>query len=314
MNDYFWLSFINLWEIRIKMEETWLNGGDLISEKEWIKETNSLKSKELIKDKLKAKKELKELLIKVIKRRVPNKKFGIFFSGGVDSSLIAVVCNELRVDFTCYTVGFQEGTKEPEDIIEAKKVAKKLGFKLKFKVFGLDEMEEIIKKTIKILKKVRKADVVNVGVGAVVLAGIELGKNERIDCFFSGLGSEEIFAGYERHTKVENINEECWKGLNEMWRRDLIRDFNLGKELGVVIRTPFLDKELIRYVMKVPGKWKLNNEEKKIILREVAEEWLGEFAWRKKKAAQYGSCFDKAISKLARKEGFRLKKEWLGKL
>ena len=66
--------------------------------------------------------------------------------------------------------------------------------------------------------------------------------------------------------------------------------------------------------MQLPGKWKLSEVEKKIILREVAEEFLGEFAWRKKKAAQYGSCFDKAIGKLAKQKGFKLKKDYLGSL
>ena len=60
--------------------------------------------------------------------------------------------------------------------------------------------------------------------------------------------------------------------------------------------------------------WKLTKEYKKVILREVAEEFLGEFAWRKKKAAQYGSCFDKAISKLAKKEGYEKKSDWLKSL
>ena len=36
-----------------------------------------------------------------------------------------------------------------------------------------------------------------------------------------------------------------------------------------------------------------------------------EFAFRKKKAAQYGSNFDKAILKLAKKNGFKYKKEYL---
>jgi len=71
---------------------------------------------------------------------------------------------------------------------------------------------------------------------------------------------------------------------------------------------------LISYAMKLPAEWKIIDGKKKVILREVAEEFLGEFAWRKKKAAQYGSCFDKAISKLAKKNGFNLKKEWLDSL
>ncbi|MEW5896555.1 MAG: asparagine synthase C-terminal domain-containing protein, partial [Nanoarchaeota archaeon] len=276
---------------------------------------------EIIEKKEEAKRNLKEKFISALKERLPAEKFGLFFSGGIDSTFIAAACKVLGKkpgkDFICYTVGFQEDTKEPEDVLEAKKIAKELGFKLKHRIYNLNEAEEIIKKTVKILKNVKKADVVNAGVGAVVLAAIELGKKDNLRYFFSGLGSEEIFAGYERHAKVKNVadvNEECWQGLKSMWGRDLVRDFHLAKELNVAIATPFLDKELIRYTMTIPGEWKIRDDVKKVILREVAEEFLGKFAWRKKKAAQYGSCFDKAISKLARRNGFKLKKEWLEKL
>ncbi len=291
--------------------ELWLKNNNLIPEEEWVKEINSLKSEELVNSKEKVKQELREKLISSVEKRIPDKKFGILFSGGVDSSLIAAVCKNLGSDFVCYVVGFQEDTKEPEDVVEAKKVAEKFGFELKVKVFNLKEAEEIIKKTVKVLQKAGKSDVVNVGVGSVVLAAIELGKKDNIDYFLGGLGSEEIFAGYERHVKVDDINSECWAGLKAMWSRDLVRDFNLGKELRVKIRTPFLDKELIEQAMKIPGEEKLNEKGNKVVLREVGEEFLGEFAWRKKKAAQYGSCFDKAIKKIARRKGFRLKKEWL---
>src|SRR3989338_2010006 len=129
-----------------------------------------------------------------------------------------------------------------------------------------------------------------------------------------GLGSEEIFAGYERHDRAKDINKECWQGLKQMWGRDLVRDFALAKSLGITVKTPFLDKELIKYAMMLPGSWKIVKDEKKVILREIAEEFLDRFAWRKKKAAQYGSCFDKAIGKLAKKNGFQFKKDYLESL
>ena len=194
-------------------------------------------------------------------------------------------------------------------------MAQKFNFDLRYKIFNLNEAEKIIKKTVGILKKVKRTDVVNVGVGAVVLAAIEMGKEENLKHFMGGLGSEEIFAGYERHTKVKDVQKECWWGLKMMWSRDLVRDFNLAKALKVSVRTPFLDEDLIKTAMQVPAKWKINREKKKIILREAAEEMgLGKMAWRKKKAAQYGSCFDKAIGKLARKKGFKLKKDYLNSL
>ncbi len=298
------------------MDELWKNQGKLIDKRSWGEIIDKLRSealgrREIITNKEEAKKKLKALLISAVKKRIPTVKFGIFFSGGVDSSLIAALCKSCGANFICYAVGFQEGTKEPEDILEAKKVAEALGFNLVYKKFNLSEAEEVIKKTASLLKKQNKNDVVNVGVGSVVLAAAELSKYSGLTYFFSGLGSEELFAGYERHSKCENINEECWQGLKQMWERDLVRDFNLAQALGISIATPFLDKELIEYAMNLPGEWKISAEEKKIILREVAEEFLGPFAWRKKKAAQYGSCFDKAIGKLARKNGFKLKKDYL---
>ncbi|MBW2963263.1 asparagine synthase C-terminal domain-containing protein [Candidatus Woesearchaeota archaeon] len=294
--------------------ELWLDNGNLIEEKKWIKKIDNLKTKE-ISNKESLKKDVKEKLTAAIEKRWPKQRFGILFSGGVDSSAIALISKQQGYDFTCLAVGFQDGTKLPDDIKEAKKVAQKFNFDLRYKIFNLKEAEEIIKKTVKILKKAKKTDVVNVGVGAVVLAAIEMGKEENIKHFMGGLGSEEIFAGYERHAGVKDVQEECWRGLKLMWGRDLVRDFNLAKVLKVVIRTPFLDEDLIKTAMQVPAKWKLTKDEKKIILREVADEMgLGEMAWRKKKAAQYGSCFDKAIGKLAKKNNFKLKKDYLNSL
>lgn len=295
------------------MPEIWEKEGGLIPAKEWDRLIESFKTKKEIITKTAAKEKLRDLIISSIKKRIPAKTFGILFSGGVDSSLIAALCKKEQANFICYTVGFQDKlTKEPEDIAEAKQVAKKLGFNLKYKIYDLKEAKEVITNTVEILKKVNKIDPVNVGVGVVVLAAITLAKKQGIDYFMSGLGSEELFAGYERHSKVVDVNEECWHGLREIWGRDLVRDFYLAKALNVKIKTPFLDEELIKFAMSLPGEWKLDEKEKKIILREVAQELLGEFAWRKKKAAQYGSGFDKAMIKLAKKEGYDKKSEWLG--
>jgi asparagine synthetase B (glutamine-hydrolysing) len=68
--------------------------------------------------------------------------------------------------------------------------------------------------------------------------------------------------------------------------------------------------------MSVSDKLKINEEFVKVVLREVSED-LGlskTIAWRKKRAAQYGSRLDKAIDKLAKREGFEFKKDYLDSL
>jgi len=257
--------------------------------------------------------ELKELVVDSVKKNIPNSRFGILFSGGVDSTTIAKVCKNLGKEFICYTAALSEnGMSEAEDLIYAKKVAKKLGFKLKVKTINVKETEKYIKKILKIIKE---PNVVKVGVALPFYVAYEIALKDKVKVMFSGLGSEELYAGYERHLKVKNINKECFNGLMQMYDRDLTRDVMVAKSLGIDLRVPFLEKELIEYSLRIPAKFKLNKEQNKIILREVAFELgLGDFAWRKKRAAQYGSKFDRAIGKLAKKNGFKYKKEYLESL
>ncbi len=286
----------------------WYIEEDLIPEEEWKKEISALKQNVSINDKKEILDFLKKELTYSIEKLLPKEKFGVLFSGGVDSTLIAFICKKLNKDFICYCVGL-EGS---EDLIAAKKTAKALGFSLKYKQLTLDEAEKIIKKTVKILGK-KLNNVVNVGVGAVEVACFEIAKKDEIKYFFGGLGSEEIFGGYLRHENSKDINKECFSGLKKMWQRDLLRDFAIAKYYNFKFAAPFLEKELIRLSFKIPSKYKIKNNIKKYILREAA---LGlglkkKFSFRKKKAAQYGSNFDKAIQKLAKKNNFKYKKDYL---
>jgi len=279
----------------------------LIHEKEWKKIIDSLDKKTFL-EKNKGKELLKKQIVEAVKKRT-NNNFGILFSGGVDSTLISLICKKLKRKFTCYSVGMDNSA----DIEWSKKIAKKLGFKLKYRVYSLDEVEEIIKKTVELLKK---KDIISAAVGSVVFAATEFAKKDNVKAVFSGLGSEELFAGYQRHEESDDVHKECWKGLKAMWKRDFERDYTIASHFNVNLMLPFLDNDVIETAMQIEPKYKINNDYKKIILREIAEE-IGlpkEFAWRKKKAAQYGSSFDKAIKKLAKRNGFRYKKDYLESL
>ncbi|MAG15926.1 hypothetical protein CMO88_02600 [Candidatus Woesearchaeota archaeon] len=283
----------------------------LVSRKNWEKYIGNLRTAATSynPDKKQIKEELQQKLIEAVNKRLPNKKFGIMLSGGVDSSTISLIAKKLHGTFICYSVGM-EGSK---DVTEAKKVAKKLKLKLRYKLYSLKEAEKIIKKAVIV---VGEPNVVNVGVAAVELAAIQLAKKDKINTFFGGLGSEEIFAGYQRHENAKDVNKECWNGLKNMWARDLSRDFKVATITKANFLVPFLDKDLIIAAMNVPGKYKISKDEKKIILREVAMK-IGlpkQFAFRKKLAAQYGSGFDKAIEKLSKQNRFKYKKEYLKSL
>ena len=258
--------------------------------------------------------ELAELLAKTIEKNLPKNKFGILFSGGVDSTLIAFIAKKLKKDFICYTTALEEpGLKKSEDLEYAEEIAKNLKFKLKTIKLSLEDTEKYIKKTINITGK---RDVVTVGVGTTFTPACEQAKKDNIKVLLSGLGSEEIFAGYERHKKAKDINKECIQGLADIQKRDLERDEAIMKHYGLSIKIPFLDKELVNYALKIPGEYKIKDDIAKFILRKAAIR-LGlenKYAMRKKRAAQYGSRIDSAISKLAKKNGLKYKADYLKNL
>lgn len=247
-----------------------------------------------------------KLIIDSIKKRIPERKFGLLFSGGIDSTTIALILKRLKCDFICYTAVLESETlKEPEDLIYSKKVAKLLNLKLKIIKIKEKEVENYLKKIIPLIED---SNVIKVGVALPFYVACEQARKEGCKVIFSGLGSEEIFAGYDRHKRSNNINKECISGLLKMYERDTYRDDIITMYNNLELRLPFLDKDLVGYVLRIPEKYKISDDRNKIILREIAIRLKldREIAERRKLAAQYGSNFHKAIKKLAKKKGLRL--------
>lgn len=290
----------------LAVEEIYISDGRLIEQGLWKAKVGDLRVKAdkegLIGSREGAVGIIAGSFLDAVRKRVPEAKFGVMFSGGVDSSLIAFLCRKLGRRFTCYTAGFRDSG----DVAASKIAAEYIGLSHRLKIFSLEEVEQVIRDVLPVLKY---RDFVNVSVASVVQATVSMAKNDGVSCLFSGLGSEEIFAGYRRHELAGDVNAECWSGLESMWARDLSRDCCLAEKNKVDFLTPFLDENLIVSAMRVPGEYKILNGEKKLILRESALS-LGlqrDVAFRRKVAAQYGSGFDAAIQELARQCGFRSK-------
>src|SRR3989344_3490165 len=269
---------------------------------------------ELNEDFAKLKQKTKELLHQAIQKRIPHQKFGVLFSGGIDSTYIAKFLNDFDYDFTCYTAVLNTDdvplSVSPSDLSAAQDIAQKLNLKLKIKKVKLDEIPAYLQKIVPLIED---SNVTKVSVALTFYLASEMAKEDGCKVIFSGLGSEEIFAGYERHKQSANINQECVSGLLKLYERDLYRDDVLTMENNLELRLPYLDKELVAYALKIPQQYKVSASQTKIILRDIArEEGLPEqFALRRKVAAQYGSRMDNAIARLSRKAGHTSKSAYL---
>jgi len=237
---------------------------------------------------------LKKAIVEAVDKRSKLKEAALLFSGGVDSTLLAVLLQD-RLRLKCYTTGI-EGSK---DVHYSEQVASELGLDHTIEVIERDEIEEALPKVIKIIKS---DNIMKVG---VAMTGYFAARNTHEKIIFSGLGSEEVFAGYSRHRKAleqgfDAVQEECWAGLKTMWQRDLDRDDLLVSSTGKELRAPFLDSQVIQEAMKIPADQKISAETSKVVLRAIAKE-LGVpqiAADRPKQAAQYGSGIDKTIRKI----------------
>jgi asparagine synthase (glutamine-hydrolysing) len=254
-----------------------------------------------------------EKLEDAISIRMPEEKFGILFSGGLDSTIIASLCKLMGkkpgIDFTCYTAGLA-GVQLPPDVEYAEKMAEELGLDLKIKIIDLDEVEEYLKDVVPL---VEDSNVPKVGVALTIYAACIAAREDGIRVMFSGSGADEIFAGYNRHKRSTDISRDCYADVLKIYEKNTYRDDVVSMNNNIELRVPYLDKRFVDYCLKIPPEYKINEEQNKLILRMLAEE-IGipaEVSQRRKQAAQYGSRFDKAIGKLAKKAGCKTKTDYL---
>ena len=265
---------------------------------------------ELTEDYKTIKEKTKQLLSQAVLKRIPQRKFGVLFSGGLDSVYIAYWLKQHGYDFTCYTTALDTDKNQPSDLIYALKIAKELRLNIKIKKIKVQEVHNYLKKIVPLIED---SHVVKASVALTLYLACELAEEDGCKVIFSGLGSEEIFAGYERHKLSSSLNSECVSGLLKIYERDLYRDDVITMHHSLELRTPFLDSELIKCALRIPDKYKIKNELSKYILREIAlEQGLPEeYALRKKVAAQYGSRMDYGLERAARLRGFASKSAYL---
>ena len=232
---------------------------------------------------------------------------GVIFSGGVDSSFLALLLSEIakntNLRITLYAVGI-EGSK---DIEAAKHAANQLNLPLKIKIVT----EKIIRDNLaSVVKAIGDDSLMKIGVGMTTYLATSMIKEDGIKVAISGQGADELFGGYKRYLKSfseGNLNLELREDIANMYHVNLERDDVCSMLNGVELRLPFLDKNLVELVLNIEDNKKIVSTDdnlRKSFLRKLAfEEGLDyKIAYRPKKAAQYGTGIDKILRKKVLKD------------
>lgn len=248
---------------------------------------------------------IKNALIESVEKRVRDlDKVSLLFSGGVDSTLIAVILKRLNVDFTCYTIG----TENSQDLRYAKKISHDMDIKLKYNIISQEDVEDYFYDTV---NAIEDTNLMKIGVGMTMNMTAHLASLDNHKVILSGQGADELFCGYNRYKNKydtpEKLLDELTENLNDMYHVNLERDDKACMNNSLELRVPYLDRKVIKLASQLPLEYMIHSNEdniRKHILRDIAYE-LGmdeEIAYRPKKAAQYATGIDKIIKKKLRKK------------
>ncbi|MDI6887785.1 MAG: asparagine synthase-related protein [Candidatus Thermoplasmatota archaeon] len=210
---------------------------------------------------------------------------GILLSGGLDTSILAYLGSKHK-HLKAFTIAINP--KAP-DIKYSTKIAKKL--KLKHHVYygSIDRLLQTMPELIKILKTFDPMELRN---SVVVYLALKLARANHIKSVMTGDGADELFAGYSyMFDKSEKELHNYTSGLSKVMHFSSVE---LGRRLGVEIKTPYLDSNIVSFALELARKFKIQARKGKIygkfILRKAFENALPkEIIWRVKTPIEVGS-------------------------
>ena len=226
------------------------------------------------------------------------RKTGVLFSGGLDSSLLALTASKYS-DVVLYTAGV-EGSP---DLEWARRAAEGLGLELRESVFGREEVE---KELGRIAFAIEEPNPMNLAIAIPIYFASKAARRDGIRILLSGQGADELFGGYAKYVERPELME---RDLLEIGERNLARDDKVIMANGIEGRFPFLALPLVQAALRTPLDLKIRKGERKYVLRRAALR-MGlprELVERPKKAAQYGSGAQRILEKIAKGRGTTLR-------
>ena len=244
----------------------------------------------------------KMLKLSVTKRVDGLSEIGVIFSGGLDSSYLALLLKEISQNIPLKIKLYAVGTEGSKDVEAAIYASKFLNLDLEI----CEVTEELVREALpQVVNAIGDDNLMKVGVGLTTYFATKMLADDGIRVAISGQGADELFGGYKRYLKSfvdGTLNYDLRVDMSNMYHVNLERDDACAMLNSVELRLPFLDKALVELVLNIPDNKKIvsmHDDMRKSILRKLAfEEGLDyEIAYRPKKAAQYGTGIDKILRK-----------------
>jgi len=225
---------------------------------------------------------IKELRSRLEKAAERNTARGILLSGGLDTSILALL-SPGAIGLNIRLNGYGE------DLKYAEMLAGKLGLELHPKSISIDEALAMVPEVIKILGSFDPA----LPNDLAVYLGLRLAREKGLKSVTTGDGADELFAGYGYM-----LDLDLKEYLPRLAERMCFSSSRLGAHLGVEVKQPFLDRDIIDLALSISPELKIREHHGvrhgKWILRETFAPWLPEeIVWQTKRPIEVGSGFSR---------------------
>jgi len=234
-----------------------------------------------------------------IQKTVPKKKIAVAFSGGVDSTLVSKILDDLEYDVTLLTIGFPES----HDILFAKEVNEQL--KLSHHILEIDG--ETFEKICSDVSKKIQSENLSWNENCIAFYYVsKLAQSLNLDTVVTANGIDELFCGYNAYRDVISDGENA---VNHLMDQKLVNEIKMMKavnlvssEFGVTIIQPLLSAEFVSFAKSVSISEKILDPDdlvRKHAIRRLAQDiGVPEISYTKrKKALQYGTQIHKKLLK-----------------
>lgn len=217
---------------------------------------------------------VRELITEAVRKRIDHSErpVGILCSGGIDSSIVTCLVNELGAKERIHVFTIEYQGARSEDAFYASILCKNLGLKHTTFSFSREDVQRTIQHIPRLIETY-DPNTIRAAIPMYLLAH-KIATTTDVKVILSGEGADELFHGYNYFRYApdgEAARVESARLLQNLHMFDLLRAERCFSSAGLEVRVPFLDQTLVRYIQSLNGNlpWGGSGYAEKQLLRDA---------------------------------------------